>query len=172
MRLPSSSSFALLLCLAACGAKPAPAKAAATLDPDDPLVAVAFVHGGAGPWAVLGWRMGRAAMTRLGLPRQSFDLDVVHHSPHKVQFSCIADGVAAATGASVGKLNLRVEDAADADVATTYVNRATGKALTLRPSAAFRARFLDVPRDRLAAAGREVAQLPDEALFEEVVAVP
>jgi formylmethanofuran dehydrogenase subunit E len=150
-------------------APPPPAVvAAAAPSPDDALSAVAFVHGGAGPWAVLGYRMGRAAMARLKLPRQSFDLVVVHHTPPEVQFSCIADGAAAATGASVGKLNLKVVGGAPGDVAgvaTTYENRATGESVTLRPAPAFVRRFRDVPRDKLADAGREVMGLPDLELF-------
>jgi formylmethanofuran dehydrogenase subunit E len=112
--------------------------------------------------------MGEAALRRLHVPRQSFDLFVVHKTPHEVQYSCMADGATAATGASVGKLNLTLEDAPASDVATTYVNRATGARVTYRPTAAFRARFLDVPRGDLAAAGKVVAGLPDRELFEEV----
>jgi formylmethanofuran dehydrogenase subunit E len=165
MRSLLFAPLVVVLALTACEARTPAAKAPS---PGDTLAAVAFVHGGAGPWAVLGYRMGQAALVRLALPRQSFDLEVVHHTPQKVQFSCIADGAAAATGASVGKLNLKVVDAADADVATTYTNKKTGKTLTLRPTASFAARFGDVPRERLADAGREVATLPDDALFEEV----
>jgi formylmethanofuran dehydrogenase subunit E len=114
--------------------------------------------------------MGEYALSKLGLPRQSFDLEVVHHSPQEVQFSCIADGAAAATGASAGKLNLRVVDATEADVATTYRNRSTGQAITLRPARSFAARFRDVPRDQLAEAGRTVLALPDADVFEELPA--
>jgi formylmethanofuran dehydrogenase subunit E len=129
---------------------------------------VARVHGAAGPWAVAGYRMGKFALGKLGLPAQSFDLEVEHHTPRKVQFSCIADGAAAATGASVGKLNLKLVDADDDGVLTTYKRVSTGAAITLRPSAAFRARFKDVPRDGLLAAGRVVIGLPDAEVFEEV----
>ncbi|APR82977.1 Hypothetical protein A7982_08326 [Minicystis rosea] len=135
---------------------------------DAQLAEVARVHGGAGPWAVAGYRMGRHALKKLGLSPQSFDLEVIHHTPQKVQFSCIADGASAATGASVGKLNLRLAEADDAHVATTYRNKATGAMVTLRPSAAFRARFQDVPRGELPAAGRVVITLPDAEIFEEV----
>ncbi len=161
MRIPAL--FALSL-LSACARPPA-------LE-SDPLAAVAFVHGGAGPWAVAGYRMGEHALKRLGLPRQSFDLEVVHHAPRRVELSCIADGVSAATGASVGKLNLSVVDASEADVATSYVNRATGARVTLRPTASFRARFSAIPRERLVEAGREVLALPDAAIFEEVAPPP
>jgi formylmethanofuran dehydrogenase subunit E len=171
----------VLAALAGCAASPAPpaasagtvaspsgSLAASPASPDDALDRVAAIHGGAGPWAVAGYRMGAYALARLGLERQSFDLEVVHHTPQKVQFSCIADGAAAATGASAGKLNLRLVDAADADVATTFRRKSTGQAITLRPSRAFAARFADVPRDQLAAAGRAVLALPDAEVFEEV----
>jgi formylmethanofuran dehydrogenase subunit E len=112
--------------------------------------------------------MGRYALGKLGLPAQSFDLEVTHHTPEKVQYSCIADGAAAATGASPGKLNLKLVDATDAGVMTTYVKKSTGQAVTLRPTAAFATRFGDLPRERLADAGREVMALPDAEVFEEV----
>ncbi|HTN85363.1 MAG TPA: FmdE family protein [Sorangium sp.] len=137
---------------------------------DEELRAVAAIHGGAGPWAVAGYRMGRYALAKLGLPARSFDLEVVHHSPRSVQFSCIADGAAAATGASLGKLNLSLVEASEAGIETTYRRRSTGQAVTLRPSAAFRARFRDVPRERLPEAGKEVLSLPDAEVFEEVPA--
>jgi FmdE, Molybdenum formylmethanofuran dehydrogenase operon len=136
------------------------------------LSAVAAIHGGAGPWAVAGYRMGRYALAKLGVERGSFDLEVVHHSPREVQFSCVADGAAAATGASLGKLNLSLVEADEANVTTTYRRKSTGQAVTLRPSAALRARYLDVPRERLRAAGKEVLSLPDAEVFEEVSSPP
>lgn len=135
---------------------------------DDPIERVAAIHGGAGPWAVAGYRMGRYALSKLGLPPQSFDLEVIHHTPAEVQYSCIADGAAAATGASLGKLNLRLVDAPVAAVETSYRRKSTGQLLVLRPTAAFTDRFRNIPRERLAAAGREVLSLPDSAVFEEV----
>jgi formylmethanofuran dehydrogenase subunit E len=154
----------LLIAAAACSAPLPPAASAA----DDPLALVATIHGGAGPWAVAGYRMGRYALARLGLERQSFDLEVTHRTPEEVQFSCIADGASAATGASVGKLNLHVVPGTEADVATTYRRKSTGESVTLRPSRAFAERFRDVPRERLAEAGRQVLALPDAEVFEEV----
>jgi formylmethanofuran dehydrogenase subunit E len=116
--------------------------------------------------------MGEYALSKLGLQRQSFDLEVIHHTPQEVQFSCIADGAAAATGASAGKLNLRIVDAPETEVATTYRNKSTGQAITLRPARSFAARFRDVPRAQLSAAGRQVLSLPDADIFEELPAPP
>jgi formylmethanofuran dehydrogenase subunit E len=114
--------------------------------------------------------MGRYALARLGLERQSFDLEVVHRTPEEVQYSCIADGASAATGASVGKLNLRLVAATQAEVATTYRRKSTGQTVTLRPTRAFAERFRDVQRERLGEAGRAVLTLPDADVFEEVSA--
>ena len=144
---------------------PAPAPAAAE---DARLAEVARVNGGAGPWAVAGYRMGEHALHVLGLERGSFDLEVVHHTPDRVQYACIADGAAAATGASVGKLNLTLAPATAEETRTVYRRRSDGQTITLRLTRAFVARFADVPRPRLAEAGREVIALPDDAIFEPI----
>lgn len=69
-----------------------PAFAQPKPDVEAQLNQIAAVHGGAGPFAVAGYRMARHALEVLGLEPGSFDLDVEHHSPKAVQFSCIADG--------------------------------------------------------------------------------
>jgi formylmethanofuran dehydrogenase subunit E len=134
----------------------------------DPLAEVARVHGGAGPWAVAGYRMGQAALQKLGLARQSFDLDVTHRGPLEPQYACVADGASAATGASLGKVNLRLEAAPADGVVTVYKKKSTGQSVALRPTEAFRKRFLDVPREELGRAGAQVLALKDEEIFEEV----
>jgi formylmethanofuran dehydrogenase subunit E len=129
------------------------------------LARVREVHGGAGPWAVAGYRIGERALKELGLPRQSFRLLVVHRAPAEVQYSCVADGLLASTGASPGKLNLRLEEAPVDRLATTVEDRESGRKLlfTLRPE--FVRSVRDLPMDRLDAEGRRVADLPDDAIF-------
>ena len=138
---------------------------------DEQLHEVERIHGGAGPWAVAGYRMGAYALAKLGVEHGSFDLEILHKSPRQVQLSCIADGAAAATGASLGKLNLALAEADEAHLLTTYRRKSTGVSLALRPSPAFTKRFRDVPREELRAAGRTVIGLPDAEVF-EVVADP
>lgn len=156
------------------GAHPVGAHGAALPSGQDPdteaLEAVRRAHGGAGPWAVAGYRMGAHALTKLGLPRGSFDLEVHHESPNSVQFSCIADGAAASTGASLGKLNLTFSVVERPLLRTTYRKKSTGETLVLRPSASFVTRFENVPREKLGQAGREVLHLTDADVFEEVPA--
>jgi formylmethanofuran dehydrogenase subunit E len=135
---------------------------------DEDLARVAAIHGGAGPWAVAGYRMGQYALRKLGLSRQSFDMEIIHRSPREVQYTCIADGAAASTGASLGKLNLSIEEADKEHVQTVYRRKSTGQSIVLRPTEGFAARFKDVPREALSSKGREVMQLRDEEIFEEV----
>lgn len=164
---PSFLAIALGLLLMDC--TPAPAKpAAAATSRQLTLAQIAFVHGGAGPWVVAGYRMGEYALKQLELPRGSFDLSVVHESPQKVQFTCVADGAAAATGASAGKLNLSLQDASESALQTVYTKKSTGERVVLRPTAAFIARYKDVPRAELRAAGEQVMGLTDAEIFEAI----
>lgn len=141
---------------------------ASAAEGDSALVEVARVHGGAGPWAVAGYRMGSYAMKTLGLERGSFDVEVVHFTPREVQYSCIADGASAATGASLGKLNLSLGEATAADTHTVYRQKSSGREITLKLTKGFIERFANVPRERLGAAGQEVMGLRDDEIFEVV----
>lgn len=142
---------------------------------DEPLIQqrldrVRAIHGGTGPWAVAGYRIGERAMKDLGQPRHSFALRVVHRCPATVQYACMADGLQAATGTSPGKLNLKVEEAPVSELSTTVEDRKTGRRITYRLKPAFLRSIADVPRDRLDAEGKRVAELDDDAIFEGVEA--
>ena len=129
------------------------------------LARVRAIHGAAGPWAVAGYRVGERALSELKLPRHSFSLMVVHRCPAQVQYSCVADGLQAATGASPGKLNLRVEAAPAEHLSTTVEDSKTGRRLTFTLLPAFVHSIKDLPYDRLEEAGRRVASLPDDEIF-------
>ncbi|WP_394846886.1 formylmethanofuran dehydrogenase subunit E family protein [Pendulispora brunnea] len=165
--MPRILSIALLV-LAACTSSAPPNAHPSAPASDVAIERVAAVHGGAGPWVVAGYRMGEYARTKLGLERGSFDMDIVHFTPREVQYSCIADGAAAATGASLGRLNLTLSEAPAPETRTTYRRKSTGQAITLRVTKAFAARYSNVPRAKLADAGREVLTLRDEDVFEVV----
>jgi len=132
------------------------------------LARVKEIHGATGPWAVAGYRIGERALKELGLGRQSHDLEVVHYGPAEVQFSCIADGVQAATGASAGKLNLRMERASREALRTVIRNKMSGRGLTFTITPEFARSISDLSPDRLEAEGRRVATLPDEVIFRVV----
>lgn len=132
---------------------------------------VAAVHGGAGPFAVAGFRMAQHALKVLQLEPGSFDLEVEHRSPKSVQFSCIADGAQAATKVSVGKLSLRWVEAPQEATETVFTKRSTGQKLVLRPAPSFLKSFLNLPHEKARENGRKVLALPDAQLF-EVVSAP
>lgn len=140
-----------------------------TTMPSEPaLAAVASIHGEAGPWAVAGYRMGLFALKKLGLPAQSHELKVVHRSPRSPQYACMADGAQAATGASVGKLNLALEEAPFERLQTTFTNAKMGASVTLKPAKAFVARFTNTSREKALENARAVLALPDAEVFELV----
>ncbi len=145
-----------------------PALAQPRPDLDSQLDQVAAVHGGAGPFAVEGYRMARHALEVLKLEPGSFDLDVEHHSPKAVQFSCIADGAQAATKVSVGKLSLRWVEAPLEETQTIFIKRSTGQKLVLKPTAAFIKTFVNLPHEKARENGRKVLGLTDADIFEVV----
>ena len=130
---------------------------------DDALARVATIHGGLGPWAVAGLRMGQRALAELGRARGDMRVVVEHRSPAEVQWSCIADGLQAGTGASTGKLNLTWLESTETH--SVIHDRETGRALTFRLTESFKARYLDVPPADLDQAAREAARLDDDAIF-------
>jgi formylmethanofuran dehydrogenase subunit E len=131
----------------------------------DPLRRVAAIHGAPGPFAVAGFRIGQRALKELGLPEGSLDIEIRHESPAEVQWSCIADGVQASTGASPGKLNLTMREVPREDLRTVARRKSTGATLSFRLLPSFSQRFVNLPRDRLTTAGAEVLALPDEEIF-------
>jgi formylmethanofuran dehydrogenase subunit E len=140
--------------------------------PVDKLAAVAAIHGEAGPWAVAGYRMGEFALVKLGLKAQSHELKVLHRSPKAPQYACVADGAQAATGASVGKLNLALEEAPMDQLQTTFTNTRTGASVTLKPAKVFLARFTNTAREKALENGKAVLALKDAELFEIVSETP
>jgi formylmethanofuran dehydrogenase subunit E len=129
------------------------------------LAWVKEVHGAAGPWAVAGYRIGERALKELGRPRHSHELEIVHHCPLQVQYSCMADGLSAATGASAGKLNLHLKEAPVSGLQTIVRDRERGRSLTFTLKPEFIRSVANLPFDRLEAEGRRVASLSDGAIF-------
>ena len=128
------------------------------------LERVAAIHGAAGVFAVVGYRM-EGALHDLNVNRGSFALDVTHRTPLQVQYSCVADGWQAATGVSAGKLNLHIVEVPAQDTETVIRNRQTGKALVFRLRKEFLAKYLNVPQEKQKDAGREVAGLAGDQIF-------
>jgi hypothetical protein len=122
-------------------------------------------HGHVGPWAVVGYRMGQRALEELKLPRHSKSLLVVHHTPLEFKFTCAADGVMAVTGATPGKMNIRLEECPLSELRTVVTDRSTGRVLTFRILPERASELAGVTPQKLDAMSHRFAELPDEAIF-------
>lgn len=138
----------------------------------DAVSATRFVHGAPphgvpGPWALSGYRIGAHALKKLGLSReQALELDVVHRSEPSIRYTCMADGLMAATGVSPGKSNVKLERVGSEDELVTVVTHAKSKkVLTYRLTKAFRDRIRDVPYADFPKAAKELEKLSDADLF-------
>ncbi|HPF39042.1 MAG TPA: DUF4198 domain-containing protein [Phycisphaerae bacterium] len=93
------------------------------------------IHGSIDPWAVAGFIMGERALIELGLPYGSGDFLAVQHSPKALPYTAMLDGLQAATGATVGKLNLKLSEAPASELRCEFFHLATGEGLTYRLNA-------------------------------------
>lgn len=124
------------------------------------------IHGATGPFAVAGYRIGKRASEELELLKGSFNWDVNHESLMEVKWSCIADGIQAATGASAGKLTLRLTPVqSQKDVQSVISNKKTNEKIVFRLTDSFLQKYLNAPPEQLNEIGQTVLDLPDEQIF-------
>ena len=106
------------------------------LDPSEPpwFREAVQLHGHLGPWLVAGVRMGAAGLRASGSDGY-FDVDVTVEGPLALPpQACFLDGIQVATGATLGKRNLKWVEAPR--LAVRVKNVRTGKTVVVRPSAA------------------------------------
>ncbi len=127
------------------------------------IQAIKAVHGELTPWATLGYRMGRAALTALSLPRGSDRLLATYHGPAALPHVSATDGLQAATGATIGRLTLRLEQADAGDMRGEFTHRQSGMAVVCRPNAALMERLGAMPAET---AALKMLTLPDAELFD------
>jgi hypothetical protein len=73
--------------------------------------------------------------------------------------------VQAATGVSMGKLNLHLVEVSPDKLETVIWDKHTGKVLYFHLQQEFLSRYLNTPRERQATAAHEALNLPDQAIF-------
>ena len=107
------------------------------LDSDPAWLAYAArFHGHLGPWATAGARLGMAGLREVGA-KGYFDVQVLCEGPFvKPPRSCFLDGLQVATGATLGKRNLRWVRA-DKIVVRVFLIKGTrtGRQTEIRPTA-------------------------------------
>lgn len=125
------------------------------------------VHGHVGPWNVLGWRMGKAALRELNSTWGQHELDIVCYVPLKTPYSCIADGLVVGTGNSLGRLDIRLAEAmAMADIHVSVRRKdGTGPVLLLKPDQKYLKKIRNAPDAQLESLARECGKQPETELF-------
>ena len=125
------------------------------------------VHGHVGPWNVLGWRMGKAALRELGGTWGQHELDIICYIPLKTPYSCLVDGLIVGTGNSMGRLDIRLGEVMTmADIHVSVQRKdGTGPVLLFKPDQKYLEQIRHQPDDQLAALSTECGQLPENKLF-------
>lgn len=124
-------------------------------------------HGHIGPWNVLGWRIGQAALREFNTQWGRHDLELVCYVPPQTPFTCLVDGLSVGTGNSLGRLDLRLAEVLDYRQSFVAVRRkdAKGEVLEFRPEAAYLKSITNQPGEKLEGLSRQCAQEPESALF-------
>ena len=124
-------------------------------------------HGHVGPWNVLGWRMGKAALRKLSSTWGQHELDIICYVPLKTPYSCLADGLVVGTGNSIGRLDIRLGEVMTmADIHVSVRRKdGTGPVLLLKPNLQYLEKIRHQPDDELTALSIECSQLPENRLF-------
>ena len=124
-------------------------------------------HGHVGPWNVLGWRIGQAALREFKSEWGRHDLEMVCYVPLDTPFTCLVDGLAVGTGNSQGRLDLRLAEVLAYGESFVGVRRKDGKGevLEFRPHPEYLKSIMNQPAEKLEALCMECSRMPEERLF-------
>ena len=120
-------------------------------------------HGHLGPYVVIGYRMGRLALTELR-SEGHFGISAEVHSPLEPPSSCLIDGVQIGSGCTVGKRNIQVYE--DVEPAWAVFESSSGEKVTIRLRSQIPALVQQlVGHDGVEAAGRAFFNVHTDSLF-------
>jgi len=124
-------------------------------------------HGHVGPWNVLGWRIGQAALRELQSEWGRHELEIVCYVPLETPFTCLVDGLSVGTGNSLGRLDLRLAEVVIAQQSFVAVRRKDRQedVLEVRPEPAYLKSITGRPVEELERLSRECSRMPEEKLF-------
>ena len=135
--------------------------------PEDWYGEIQRYHGHVGPWNVLGWRMGQAALREFKSEWGKHELEVVCYVPLQTPFTCLVDGLAVGTGNSQGRLDLRMAEVLTWEECFVAVRRKDGKGgvVELRPEGDYLEVIMGQPAEKLEALCKQCAKMPERTLF-------
>jgi hypothetical protein len=124
-------------------------------------------HGHVGPWNVLGWRIGQAALREAKSEWGRHELEIVCYVPPQMPFTCLIDGLSVGTGNSQGRLDLRMAEVLSWEESFVAVRRKDGKGgvMEFRPREAYLASIINQPVERLERLCQECAKVEEGRLF-------
>ena len=137
-------------------------------EPEDWWSEIKHMHGHVGPWNVLGWRIGQAALRKFDTKWGWHELDIICYVPIKTPYSCMADGLVIGTGNTIGRLDLRLAEVARMDLIHVCIQRkdGTGPVLIIKPRREY-LRHIDAPKPGdLEKLSRECSTMKESDVFE------
>jgi len=123
------------------------------------------IHGDINPWAVAGYLMGERALAEHELAFGSDRLLALHHCPQKLPYTAVLDGIQAATGATVGKLNLRLIPASESELRCEFIDMNSGRKLTYKFQPAMFDQMLSAKDGAARALALQMMTLPEADIF-------
>lgn len=142
--------------------------------PEDWWDQIERMHGHVGPWNVLGWRIGQAALREFNTKWGLHELDIICYVPVRTPYSCMADGLVIGTGNTLGRLDLRLAEVVALEFVHVCVRRkdGAGPILTFTPRLKY-LRLIDAPKlEELEKLSRQCGRMPEDDLFEVTRVLP
>lgn len=135
-------------------------------EPKDWWGEIVRYHGHMGPWNVMGWRMGRAALRELDAQWGDHSLEIVCHLPLATPYTCLADGLTVATGNSIGRLDIRLAEEQTTQTLHVSVRRkGGGPALEFWPNPGYITQIERRPVSEMEAFSHRSAEMKEPELF-------
>jgi formylmethanofuran dehydrogenase subunit E len=124
-------------------------------------------HGHVGPWNVLGWRIGQAALREFKTQWGRHELEIACYVPLQTPFTCLVDGLSVGTGNSLGRLDLRLAEVFSYPQSFVTVRRKDlkGDVLEFRPGPSYLKSIADQSVEKLERLSRECVHKAEPELF-------
>jgi len=137
-------------------------------EPQDWWGEIERMHGHVGPWNVLGWRIGSAALHEFDTKWGLHELDIICYVPLRTPYTCMADGLVIGSGNTIGRLDLRLAEVVSLEFVHICVRRKddTGPIMIFKPRLSY-LKHIDAPKpEDLEKLSKECSSLPESEVFE------
>jgi formylmethanofuran dehydrogenase subunit E len=135
--------------------------------PEDWWSAIERMHGHVGPWNVLGWRIGQAALREFDTEWGRHELEIICYVPMQTPYTCMADGLVMGTGNCLGRLDIRLAEVMSMELIHVAVHRkdGTGPILLFRPRLEYLKQIQKPRADELEKLSRQCSAMKESELF-------